>query len=106
MNPHYKSAFKAYDIRGVYGKEIDEHFAFVLGKGVGKYFRKHFSEQEKFLIGSDVRTPNVDLIRFFVAGLRVTAPDLLVEYASFRNEDISQKQYPFGVCSTSMGYFL
>ena len=30
MLQHYKKAFKSYDIRGVYGVEIDTKFAYIL----------------------------------------------------------------------------
>jgi phosphomannomutase len=37
MLENYRKAFKAYDIRGKYGKEIDEHFSYIMGKAMGKY---------------------------------------------------------------------
>ena len=34
MLENYKKAFKAYDIRGAYGKNIDEHFSYIMGRAV------------------------------------------------------------------------
>jgi phosphomannomutase len=35
-------AFKAYDIRGIYDKDIDAHLAFLLGKGIATYLIKQY----------------------------------------------------------------
>jgi len=57
--------FKAYDIRGVYGKELDESFAYSLGKCIGKKF-----ENKKILVGNDVRIGSKELLPYFIVGLK------------------------------------
>ncbi len=32
--------FREYDIRGVYNKQFDDHFAYLLGKSVAVYFKE------------------------------------------------------------------
>ena len=75
--------FKAYDIRGVYGKDLDESFAYSLGKCIGKKF-----EDKKILVGNDVRIGSKELLPYFIVGLK--------EYA-----DVSYA----GTISTPLMYF-
>jgi len=56
--------FKAYDIRGLYQKELDEDFAYSLGRSLGnKYSGK------KILVGNDVRIGSNKLVKPFIYGL-------------------------------------
>lgn len=65
----YQKAFKAYDIRGIYGTEIDASFAYFLWKAVGKYlFTKY--KQPSFLLAYDVRHQNAELISHFIGGMQ------------------------------------
>lgn len=66
MLEDYKRAFKAYDIRGAYVKQIDERFSYIMGKVVAKIL----SPEKRLLIGSDVRIPNPSLISYFESGLK------------------------------------
>jgi len=50
------NVFHQYDIRGIYGKELDERFAYNLGKAVLKYTDAH-----KIIIGYDSRNGNLKL---------------------------------------------
>ena len=75
--------FKAYDIRGIYGKDLDESFAYSLGKCIGKKF-----EDRKILVGNDVRIGSKELLPYFIVGLK--------EYA-----DVSYA----GTISTPLMYF-
>jgi len=99
MLENYNKAFKAYDIRGAYGKNIDEHFSFIMGKATGK----HLINKADFtlLIGCDVRLQNPALIDAFVAWLKVS----WFSNISFANFDASS-EYPYGVCSTPALYYL
>ncbi|WP_423792593.1 phosphomannomutase/phosphoglucomutase [Methanocaldococcus indicus] len=56
--------FKAYDIRGVYKKELDEDFAYSLGKVLGEKYK-----DKKVLVGMDVREGSKKLAPYFVSGL-------------------------------------
>ncbi|AEA12895.1 phosphoglucomutase [Thermoproteus uzoniensis 768-20] len=58
------SVFKAYDIRGVYGKDLTPDVVRRIGYAVGKFFGGG-----KILIGMDVRTHSPDVLRHLVAGL-------------------------------------
>jgi phosphomannomutase len=99
MLENYRKAFKAYDIRGKYGKEIDEKFAYTMGKAIAKLL----SPEKGLLIGSDVRVENPDLIRYFEAGVRAAGFGNIF-YAAFgregkkeigRTQDIASLQYPY-----------
>ncbi|WP_292460340.1 phosphomannomutase/phosphoglucomutase [Methanothermococcus sp.] len=54
--------FKAYDIRGVFKKQIDENFAYSLGKSLGKKYKN-------ILVGNDVRIGSKELTKPFIYGL-------------------------------------
>ena len=58
MNP-----FKAYDIRGTYGAEIDDTLAFRVGRAFAR-----FTGGVDLLGGSDARTHSAELLRAFGAG--------------------------------------
>ena len=57
------SAFKAYDIRGVYGAEIDAALAFRVGRAFAR-----FSGAKELLGAADARTHSAELLRAFGAG--------------------------------------
>lgn len=98
MLENYKKAFKAYDIRGAYGKNIDEHFSYTMGKATGKYLGNN---DKKLLIGSDVRLENPALIRYFEAWLKASGFTNIF-YAAFESDE----KYPYGICSTPVLYYL
>ena len=54
--------FKAYDIRGVFKEQIDENFAYSLGKSLGKKYKN-------ILVGNDVRIGSKELTKPFIYGL-------------------------------------
>lgn len=48
--------FREYDIRGVYNKEFDKDFAYLLGKAYGSYFyQKHGKKNIQITLGHDAR---------------------------------------------------
>ncbi|WP_456471486.1 phosphomannomutase/phosphoglucomutase, partial [Methanocaldococcus sp.] len=56
--------FKAYDIRGVFKKEIDENFAYSLGRVLGELYK-----DKDVLVGNDVRVGSKELVPYFISGL-------------------------------------
>nr|KJR73826.1 MAG: phosphomannomutase [Thermoproteus sp. AZ2] len=58
------SVFKAYDIRGVYGKELTPELIRQIGYAIAKFFGGG-----KILLGMDVRTHSPDVARHLIAGL-------------------------------------
>ena len=55
-----ESLFKAYDIRGKYPEEINENFAYIIGKSYGSYLKK-FLDKNKCVIGMDNRLSSKSL---------------------------------------------
>ncbi len=53
--------FKAYDVRGIYKEELDENFAYSLGKILGEKY-------ENVLVGNDVRIGSKNLVKPFIYG--------------------------------------
>lgn len=98
MLENYQKAFKAYDIRGKYWVNLDEHFSYTMGKATWKHLCK---SDTKLLIGCDVRLQNPALIGSFVAWLKEVWFSN-VFYASFD----ASVDYPYWVCGTPVLYYL
>ncbi|WP_456418855.1 phosphomannomutase/phosphoglucomutase [Methanocaldococcus infernus] len=60
--------FKAYDIRGKYREEIDEKFAYSLGRVIGELYK-----DKDILVGRDVRIGSEKLLPYFISGLMENA---------------------------------
>ena len=75
--------FKAYDIRGVYGKELDEQLAYKIGQAAVKLFNSDI------LVGYDIRLSSPSLVEAMEKG---------ITDSGFNVIDI-------GLCSTPMFYF-
>jgi phosphomannomutase len=56
--------FKTYDIRGIYGQEIDEALAYKVGRAFARFLKK-----DSYLIGHDARLHSVALYRAAAQGL-------------------------------------
>lgn len=67
------SIFKAYDIRGVYGKDLTEEMMEKIGKAVGT-----FLNDKKVCIGYDTRKSSKKLCDAFVSGLISTGCDAIL----------------------------
>src|SRR3990167_11332644 len=67
--------FKVYDIRGEYGKDFTDDFAFKLGKAVVKHLR---GQDKKWLVGHDDRDFSVPLARAVING--ITSAGGRIEY--------------------------
>ncbi len=57
--------FKAYDIRGIYPREISEKTAFEIGLGLGRFFGK-----SKIVVARDGRIGSPELYRALISGLQ------------------------------------
>ena len=64
INP---SIFREYDIRGVYGIDLNENLAYTLGKSYGSYIRKYNSS--KVLVGHDNRLSSPVLSKALIQGI-------------------------------------
>jgi phosphomannomutase len=58
------SVFKTYDIRGVWGREIDETLAYRVGKALARYVKAR-----TWLVGHDARLHSAEMYRAVCAGL-------------------------------------
>lgn len=97
----YMDAFKAYDIRWIYGKDIDTRFCYVLGLWLGWYLCQQHWKTASILISSDTRKFNKELIEYFIAGLTnwwIEYIDIVDTYAT--------SQYPYGITSSSAWYYI
>lgn len=56
--------FKTYDIRGLWGREIDEELAYKVGRAFARYLKK-----DSYLIGHDARLHSAELYRALARGL-------------------------------------
>ncbi|MDP8012686.1 MAG: phosphomannomutase/phosphoglucomutase [Nanoarchaeota archaeon] len=65
------SIFRAYDIRGIYGKDLNEDLAEKIGKSIGTFF------QGKIGIGRDVRASSDSLHNSLVKGILSTGSDVI-----------------------------
>lgn len=67
--------FKAYDIRGVYGKEITEETAEIIGKALGTYFFQN--KVHKIAVGHDNRVSSPSLTQALIKGIAATETHLV-----------------------------
>jgi phosphomannomutase len=65
------NVFRAYDIRGIYPNEINEDFAFILGKAFGTFIKG------KIVVGRDVRIGGEKLKEKFIEGALSTGCDVI-----------------------------
>ena len=66
------SIFKAYDIRGTYPDQLDEYFAYALGRAFATYL-----EPAKVIVGRDMRLSGPQLRAELVSGLCAQGVDVL-----------------------------
>jgi len=65
-----KNVFRAYDIRGIYGEDIDENFALHLGKALGTYFLE--KGRKNMCCARDGRVSGLNLQIKFIEGVLST----------------------------------
>jgi phosphomannomutase / phosphoglucomutase len=75
--PISKQIFRAYDIRGLYNKDISPDVFYKIGLAVGTYV-KQIMKRSKIVIGSDIRQSSLPLTHAFIAG--VTATGVNIKY--------------------------
>ncbi len=66
MNDINEALFKAYDIRGIYSKDLDENTAKIVGRAFGSYIGKG----KRIVIGLDVRNSSRTLMDHMLKGMR------------------------------------
>lgn len=94
------SAFRPYDIRGIWQTEIDEKFGRVMGYALGLHLiEKHGTP--KILISSDVREANMIFIYEFLKGMKTAG----ISQVTLIGKEPSEAKYTYGVCSTPMAYY-
>ena len=70
-----KEIFREYDIRGIYGEELDETTAYLIGKAYGTKLRK--KKKKSTVVAYDNRLSSVVLEENLVKGLLETGIDVL-----------------------------
>jgi len=78
------SIFRAYDIRGIYGSDFDDKFAFELGKKIAS-----FLNADKLIVGRDARSSSQKLEENIIKGIRETGTKVI----------------SLGLCSTPLFYY-
>lgn len=68
ISPHI---FRAYDIRGLYGKDIDPLLFYKIGLSAGTYVKKDM-EEKTMAVGNDIRQSSHCLVHAFIAGVTAT----------------------------------
>ncbi|MDD3711741.1 MAG: phosphomannomutase/phosphoglucomutase, partial [Patescibacteria group bacterium] len=66
------SIFKAYDIRGIYQKDLDEETAYQLGLAYIELLKKDSKNKKsdfKIVVGSDMRLSSPSLKKYLIKGL-------------------------------------
>jgi phosphomannomutase len=64
--------FKAYDIRGIYGKDLTEEVAFKIGRAVATFLKP-----KTFVIGHDMRPHSIPLFNAMAKGLTMQGVDVI-----------------------------
>ena len=68
--------FRGYDIRGVYGKNLNVNVAYTIGRSYGSYIRQ--LGQEKCVIGYDNRYSSIELKNALVEGILKSGIDVVL----------------------------
>lgn len=70
-----KHIFRGYDIRGIYGKDLDESVAYRIGQGFGSYISE--LGKNKAIVGRDNRESSVALEKALIEGILSTGVDVV-----------------------------
>lgn len=87
-----KEIFGAYDIRGIYPKQINEEFAYSLGSAFVDFLRKDTNKPIVLVVGQDVRHNSKELKRYLIAGM--------MSHRNVQVHDIGLATMPFHFYST------
>jgi len=71
MNKISEHIFRAYDIRGLYGKDIDPTVFYQIGLAAGAYLKKKLNGS-MMTVGNDIRQSSYPLVYSFIAGVSAT----------------------------------
>jgi len=67
---NYDKIFKAYDIRGIYGEDLNEETAFKIGQAFGVFLKNKLNKEElKIVLGKDNRLSSNSLFGFLKRGV-------------------------------------
>lgn len=66
-----KQIFRAYDIRGLYNKDISPDVFYKIGLAAGSYV-KHTMKGSHIVVGCDIRQSSLPLVHAFIAGVTAT----------------------------------
>jgi len=67
--------FRTYDIRGVYGKDLTDEMAYLIGKGLGTFFLEN--GQKKVAVGRDNRVSGETVTNLTIKGLLESGCDVI-----------------------------
>jgi len=70
-----KHIFRGYDIRGIYGTDLDEQVAYKIGQGFGSYISE--LGKTKAIVGYDNRASSVSLEKALIDGILSTGIDVV-----------------------------
>ena len=70
-----KHIFRGYDIRGIYGTDLDEEVAYLIGRGFGSYIS--LLGKTKAIVGRDNRESSVSLEKALIDGILSTGIDVV-----------------------------
>ena len=70
-----KHIFRGYDIRGIYGTDLDEEVAYKIGQGFGSYISELGKTQA--IVGYDNRASSVSLEKALIDGILSTGIDVV-----------------------------
>lgn len=101
----YSKAYKAYDIRAVYGEHIDTTLAYAVGRAVGKKALEKDGEQASILVSGDVREYNNQLIYYFVKGCEDAGCTNVIGIG-LEVENVGGQQQRRWVASSALYYYL
>lgn len=73
MNQISSGIFKMYDIRGIYGQDLTEETAYLIGKGLGTFLQQN--GVTKIAVGRDNRVSGEVISRNFIKGILETGGD-------------------------------
>src|SRR5574344_415214 len=62
-----KNIFRGYDIRGIYGQDLDEDIAYTIGLAYGKYIKKN--GYNRCVIGQDNRASSLPVYKALIEGI-------------------------------------
>lgn len=71
-----ESIFRGYDIRGVYGKNLNEDVSYTIGRSYGTILRKDYNES-KCIVGEDARSSSPSLCKALVQGIIDSGVDVI-----------------------------